>query len=105
LAARDTHARPSTARDRSTTTLDELSRHGAAPRLRHDAHCSCEEPAMIRIAHVLCPVDFSAISCRALNHATALAQWYDATLTGAERIPGHARDGRAAARARRQIAE
>ena len=36
---------------------------------------------MIRIAHVLCPVDFSAISCRALNHATALAQWYDATLT------------------------
>ena len=36
---------------------------------------------MIRITHVLCPVDFSAISRRALNHATALAQWYDATLT------------------------
>jgi nucleotide-binding universal stress UspA family protein len=36
---------------------------------------------MIRIAHVLCPVDFSEISRRALNHATALAQWYEATLT------------------------
>ena len=36
---------------------------------------------MIRIAHVLCPVDFSEISRRALDHATALAQWYEATLT------------------------
>jgi nucleotide-binding universal stress UspA family protein len=36
---------------------------------------------MIRIAQVLCPVDFSPISSRALNHATALAQWYEATLT------------------------
>jgi nucleotide-binding universal stress UspA family protein len=36
---------------------------------------------MIRITHVLCPVDFSEISRRAFNHATALAQWYDATLT------------------------
>lgn len=36
---------------------------------------------MIRIAHVLCPVDFSEISRRALNHATALAQWYESRLT------------------------
>lgn len=36
---------------------------------------------MIRIAHVLCPVDFSDISRRALDHAAALAHWYDARLT------------------------
>ena len=36
---------------------------------------------MIHIAHVLCPVDFSQISRRALDHAAALAQWYDARLT------------------------
>ena len=36
---------------------------------------------MIRIAHVLCPVDFSEISRRALEHAAALAHWYDARLT------------------------
>ena len=36
---------------------------------------------MIRITHVLCPVDFSEISRRALDHATALAQWYEARLT------------------------
>lgn len=36
---------------------------------------------MIRITHVMCPVDFSAISRRALDHATALAQWYEARLT------------------------
>lgn len=36
---------------------------------------------MIRIAHVLCPVDFSEISRRALDHAAALAQWYEARLT------------------------
>ena len=36
---------------------------------------------MIRITHVLCPVDFSEISRRALHHASALAQWYEARLT------------------------
>lgn len=36
---------------------------------------------MIRIAHVLCPVDFSEISRRALDHAAALAHWYEARLT------------------------
>ena len=36
---------------------------------------------MIRITHVLCPVDFSEISRRALDHATAFAQWYEARLT------------------------
>jgi nucleotide-binding universal stress UspA family protein len=36
---------------------------------------------MIRIAHVLCPVDFSDISQHALDHAAAIARWYEARLT------------------------
>ena len=36
---------------------------------------------MIRIAHVLCPVDFSDISRHALDHAAAIARWYEARLT------------------------
>lgn len=36
---------------------------------------------MIRITHVLCPVDFSDTSQHALDHAGAIASWYDARLT------------------------
>jgi nucleotide-binding universal stress UspA family protein len=36
---------------------------------------------MIRIAHVLCPVDFSDISQHALDHAAAIARWFEARLT------------------------
>lgn len=36
---------------------------------------------MIRIKNVLCPVDFSDISQRALDHAAAIAHWYEAKLT------------------------
>ena len=36
---------------------------------------------MIRISHVLCPVDFSDISRHALDHAAAMARWYGAGLT------------------------
>jgi nucleotide-binding universal stress UspA family protein len=36
---------------------------------------------MIRIDHVLCPVDFSDTSRRALDHAAAVAKWYEARLT------------------------
>ena len=36
---------------------------------------------MIRIAHVLCPIDFSDISQHALDHAAAIARWYQARLT------------------------
>jgi nucleotide-binding universal stress UspA family protein len=36
---------------------------------------------MIRITHILCPVDFSEISQHALDHATAIARWYEARLT------------------------
>jgi nucleotide-binding universal stress UspA family protein len=36
---------------------------------------------MIRIAHILCPVDFSEFSRRAVGHAVKMAQSYDARLT------------------------
>lgn len=36
---------------------------------------------MIRLVHVLCPVDFSEISQHALDHAAAIARWYEARLT------------------------
>ncbi len=36
---------------------------------------------MIRISHVLCPVDFSEMSRRALDYAAAFADWYAARLT------------------------
>jgi nucleotide-binding universal stress UspA family protein len=36
---------------------------------------------MIRIAHVLCPVDFSEFSARAVHHASAIAHWYGARLS------------------------
>jgi len=36
---------------------------------------------MIQIQRILCPIDFSDCSRRALDHAVALAKWYDATLT------------------------
>ena len=36
---------------------------------------------MIRIERILCPVDFSEISQHALDHAAAIANWYEASLT------------------------
>ena len=36
---------------------------------------------MIDISHVLCPVDFSEFSRCALDHAIAMATWYEARLT------------------------
>jgi nucleotide-binding universal stress UspA family protein len=36
---------------------------------------------VIRIARVLCPVDFSETSQHAFDHAASIAHWYDATLT------------------------
>lgn len=36
---------------------------------------------MIRIARILCPVDLSETSQHALDHAAAIASWYEATLT------------------------
>jgi len=36
---------------------------------------------MIEITRILCPIDFSEHSRRALTHAVALAKWYDSTIT------------------------
>ena len=36
---------------------------------------------MIEIKRILCPVDFSEFSQRAVEHAVAIAGWYDATVT------------------------
>lgn len=36
---------------------------------------------MIQIQRILCPIDFSDCSRRALEHAIVLAKWYDARLT------------------------
>src|SRR5262245_16519777 len=45
------------------------------------ARTSEMERVMIDFKQILCPVDFSDSSNRSLDHAVALAQWYDATLT------------------------
>jgi nucleotide-binding universal stress UspA family protein len=36
---------------------------------------------MIDIRRILCPIDFSEISRHALDHAVAIAKWYDSVLT------------------------
>ena len=36
---------------------------------------------MIEFRHILCPIDFSDTSGRALTYATAFATWYEAQLT------------------------
>jgi nucleotide-binding universal stress UspA family protein len=37
--------------------------------------------AMIEIRRILCPIDFSDFSRRALDHAVAIARWYESTIT------------------------
>jgi nucleotide-binding universal stress UspA family protein len=37
--------------------------------------------AMIEIQRILCPIDFSDFSRRALDHAVAIAKWYGSTIT------------------------
>src|SRR5688500_8871579 len=39
------------------------------------------EAVMIEIGRILCPIDFSDFSRRALDHAVAIARWYDSTIT------------------------
>jgi nucleotide-binding universal stress UspA family protein len=36
---------------------------------------------MIEIRRILCPIDFSEYSRRALDHAIAIARWYESTIT------------------------
>ena len=36
---------------------------------------------MVDIRNILCPIDFSDFSRHALDHAVALAKWYESTVT------------------------
>src|SRR5262245_59908687 len=36
---------------------------------------------MIQIRRILCPIDFSDFSRRAVEHAITLAKWYESTIT------------------------
>ena len=40
-----------------------------------------QEAVMIEIRRILCPIDFSDHSRRALDHAIAIARWYESTVT------------------------
>jgi nucleotide-binding universal stress UspA family protein len=40
-----------------------------------------QEAVMIEIRRILCPIDFSDHSRRALDHAVAIARWYEAKVT------------------------
>jgi nucleotide-binding universal stress UspA family protein len=40
-----------------------------------------QEPIMIEIQRILCPIDFSDCSRRALDHAIAIARWYKSAVT------------------------
>jgi nucleotide-binding universal stress UspA family protein len=40
-----------------------------------------QEAVMIEVRRILCPVDFSDYSRRALDHAIAIARWYESTVT------------------------
>ena len=42
---------------------------------------------MLQIRRIVCPVDFSTTSKRALDHAAVLARWYDAELSALNVIP------------------
>jgi nucleotide-binding universal stress UspA family protein len=43
---------------------------------------------MISVQKILCPVDSSEFSARALRYAAKLASWYDAELTALSVRPG-----------------
>ena len=42
---------------------------------------------MTPIARILCPVDFSDFSRRALDHAAVIARWYEATIAVVHVMP------------------
>jgi nucleotide-binding universal stress UspA family protein len=48
---------------------------------------------MLQFNNVLCPIDFSETSIRALTYATALARWYDTQLEVLHVVPAFDHDG------------
>jgi nucleotide-binding universal stress UspA family protein len=53
----------------------------AATIVSHRIDGLIKELAVIEIRQILCPTDFSEASRRALDHAVAIAKWYDSKLT------------------------
>jgi len=49
------------------------------PALRHLP--TTDWRSMVEIRRILCPIDFSEFSRRAFDHAVAIAQWYESTIT------------------------
>jgi nucleotide-binding universal stress UspA family protein len=45
------------------------------------------EHVMVEFTRILCPIDFSESSLRALDHAAAVANWYEAQLTVLHVVP------------------
>jgi nucleotide-binding universal stress UspA family protein len=45
------------------------------------------ERVVVEFKHILCPVDFSDSSSRSLDHAVALARWYNSKLTVLHVVP------------------
>jgi hypothetical protein len=41
---------------------------------------SRKDPTVIDIRRILCPIDYSEFSRRALDHAVAIARWYGSSL-------------------------
>lgn len=57
---------------------------------RHEAGRPCStEVSMIKIARILWPVDFSEHARHALQHAVAIARWYDSRITALHVHPGY----------------
>jgi nucleotide-binding universal stress UspA family protein len=67
---------------RAKRTADGIPR--ASGRIRASpvrVHFPPKEHAVIEIRRILCPVDYSEFSRRALDHAMAIARWYGSTIT------------------------
>ncbi len=62
---------------------DQLPEARSAPTPSHHG----EDVMTIQFQHVLCPVDYSDFSRRALDHAAAIARWYGAELTVVHAVP------------------
>ena len=70
---------PETARSDASASVDapgaDPARRGRYRRMRSP------EAVMIEIRRILCPIDFSDFSRRALDHAIAIARWYASSVT------------------------
>ena len=66
-----------TAIPRGACVIHAAAHHRAVHAVKHRP----QETIMIEIRRILCPIDFSDYSRRALDHAIAIARWYESTVT------------------------